>query len=415
MGLDDRIRLAAADARAAVRGSKGTEIGVLRRRAVLQRLLAFGLGAVVVLAGVGLVLLPGRGTGTDLVTPIGNVTTTTTTSPATTSTTTAPEATQTTISATTTTIQQKIGDGLSDAELLPEVFDEENVGTLLLAEHGVAIYAHSAVDDTGTTYFLFWEGSGSHATFDFGNDYLEGETPLVRMDLVVPGTGPAITIFGIAPLGARSIEVSFTEKPNGRNGPSGVTNTITVGEFYDRPKVDRSVFAGTFDASILTSMTPPIAVDVALTGDGDTALYLDAITQSFGFQGASAPLEYDIPIATDWFIVPGDLVVESVDVEQLPTVLLCERPEYRNEVRVVENGEVFPTPIEALEAILAGELKDSGSPPWGYIEFTDLEGTVLAYGAPPDWGILDDGVVMLIQVAQAEDGWTVTGWEGSGC
>ena len=59
MPIDDRMRRAAADARAAVARTRHEPIGTVRRRAAMQRIMAFGLGAIVVLAGVGAVAIAG--------------------------------------------------------------------------------------------------------------------------------------------------------------------------------------------------------------------------------------------------------------------------------------------------------------------------------------------------------------------
>lgn len=80
MELDDLVRRAAGEARAAVAGSRGEPIASVRRRIAVSRLLAFGLGAGVVIAAIGLVALAGGGGGgVDLSPPVANTATTATT------------------------------------------------------------------------------------------------------------------------------------------------------------------------------------------------------------------------------------------------------------------------------------------------------------------------------------------------
>ncbi len=413
MPIDDRMRRAAADARAAVARTSHEPIGTVRRRAAMQRIMAFGLGAIVVLAGVGAVAMAGGSGDTVLVPPAGEATTSTTTTTPTT-TTVAPVATSAAPETTSTTLPTVRGDGLSDVDALRESFVEENA-TLLLAIDGLGIAATPYVELDGVWYFRFSEPANYETRLAFGPDFVEGEMIDFIMWLLVDQESPTITVYGVAPLGVTELALPIVDANVASDGSGPV---IRIDEFYQRPEVGRSVFVGEFDAAILTEATPPVRFDPWIVTPAEVEIDTRAIFESFGLQSGQVCDSCESPITADIFLPTRELLAGELEVDLFPEVLTCEgangvgRPP--NQGRTIENGEVFPTPRAAFEAIMRGELGDSWFPHSGYLELTDLAGNI-AYGAPPDWGTLDDGVVTLINIVAVGDGWTISHWEASGC
>jgi hypothetical protein len=424
MGIDDRLHRAAADARSSVAGRRGEEIRTVQRRVAAQRIAAFGLGAVVVLVGVGLAVLANSGTGTELVSPTGDVTTTTALPTTTTvSSTTTSEATETTSPEIANTIAPPGGDGLSDIDSLPSGLTESlgDGSVILLAEHELGIVAAPSVEYPNKWDLSFWDGLRD-VVLDFGSDHKPEETPELVVRLLINQDDPVVTVHGVAPLGVYELALPFgnqiPDDPADIEWGEWDESMIVIDEFYQRPEVNRSVFVGTFDKSLLTNASTPIRFETWFTMDDKPDPALGDIFLTFGFQGGRISSSYTGPITTDMFLPPQDLVVDSMTVDSLPTVATCDAPAGveppSNQGRVVDDSTVFPTPMGAFEAIMNGELSDSWFPQNGYIELVVPSDQAVVY-VKPLTETLDEEVVMLIEIQRVDDGWAVTRWEGSGC
>ena len=423
MGLDNKLHRAAADARSAVAGRHGEEIRVLRRRVAAQRILAFGLGAAVVLIGVGLAVLPSRSGNTELISPASEVTTSTVPTTTTVSSTTTQQVPVTTIPEIANTIAPPGGDGLSDIDSLPPDL-EVSLGegsVALLAERGLGIAAAPSVEYAGEWDFYFFD-QPYEVLLDFGGEYKPAETPELVVRFLVNQDDPVVAVYGIAPLGVYELALPFGDQipddPTGIEWGEWDDSMIVIDEFYQRPEIGRSVFIGTFDKSLLTSASAPIRFETWFTTSDQLDPALTDMFLTFGFQGGRISDSYTGPITAEMFLPPQDLVIDSMNVDSLPTVAICDAPDGvespPNQGRVVDNTTVLPTPMAAFEAIMDGELADSWFPHSGYIELVVPDDQVVAY-VKPIAETLEDQVVMLIQIERVDDGWAVTRWEGSGC
>ncbi len=424
MGVDNKLHRAAEHARSAVAGRRGEEIRVLRRRLVAQRIASFGLGAAVVLVGVGIAVVAGSGAGTELVSPASDVTTTTVRAPTTAvSPITPPEVAETTIPEIANTVPPPGGDGLSEMDSLPSglVYESGDGSVVLLAERGLGIVATPSVEYPDAWDLLFWDGLRDVGLY-FGSGHKQGETPELVVRLLIDQDEPLVTVHGIAPLGVYELALPFgsqvPDDPSDIDWGDWDDSMIVIDEFYERPEVDRSVFVGSFDKSLLTAAQSPIVFEPWITTRAELDPDFSSMLLTFGFQGGHVSDSYTGPITADMFVPAPDLIIDSLTVDSLPTVAMCDAPTGveppPNQGRVLNDSIVFPTPMAAFEAIMDAELSDSWFPHSGYVELVVPDEEVVAY-AKPLTEALEDGVVMLVETQRMDDGWAVTRWEGSGC
>lgn len=412
MALDDTMRRAAAETRAAMAGRRREPMAQVRRRVVMQRVFAVAAGAAAVFLTVGVVGLGGSG-DVELL-PVGDGVATTADLPLTTTTVTAQESPTiepTTTAVTTTSVSPVLGEGegLSDPAGLPEgwpgsIYGEIGIETqLLLKDDGIGIVATYLLDED---YGDHWEvlvatDHRFEIELRFGIERVPGELPELMVGFAIDDDDPLISVFGLAPFTAESVSISV-----------GGAEPVTMDRIYRRPDVNRSVFRGSIPQSAFL-VTPPIAVLVNLTGPVGT----EPSAYPVEIQSTVKQLSYDGPITSELFETAGPLISDAVVVDSFPEVVECEYGERTdtppNQGRLVTGGALLPSPVAALEAILDGELADSWFPHGGYVEFTDSMGNV-AFGVPFG-GDPDQLLVMLIEVTEVDGGWTVSRWEGSGC
>lgn len=126
---------------------------------------------------------------------------------------------------------------------------------------------------------------------------------------------------------------------------------------------------------------------------------------------------YEGPL-TPLFTVERPLVVESIEVDVLPEVVLCEDGErgIPNVGGPVTDGGAFPTPDAALEAFVASPTEgDSRMPRDLFTEMKTPDGSV-HYGIPlAAYGEFDERLLAVITVVATSEGWVVTEWHASGC
>lgn len=116
-----------------------------------------------------------------------------------------------------------------------------------------------------------------------------------------------------------------------------------------------------------------------------------------------------------------ELIVETIESDTIPEVRACDGgPEGQSVPKrsgTTHDGPVFTTPEEALRALLATDTAERW-PDVGYFELVAPDGTI-TYGNPYDDNSPDprpeNGLVISVTVIEVEGGWTVTGWETSGC
>jgi hypothetical protein len=209
-------------------------------------------------------------------------------------------------------------------------------------------------------------------------------------------------VAGIAPANADHVELTF-----------GDATPVTVDRVFQRAEVGRSVFVGSFPYGLLLDQEGPLPVEMSAIGaDGQ-----EIPTPAVGYQGSTVNDQYTGPITPDLFRVLPPLVVDSTTADTPPEVMACQGgPEVDkippNQGREIADGEVLATPTAALEAIFAGELADSRYPHGGYVEIS-LPDNRMAYAIPSE--LTDGAAVVLIELTQVGNGWTVTSWEASGC
>lgn len=315
------------------------------------------------------------------------------------------------------------GDGLSDVDSLPPDLAESlgDGSVVLFAERGLGMAAAPSVEYPDK-WDLFFFDRLYDVVLDFGGDYKPAETAELVVRLLANQDDPLVTVYGIAPLGVYELALPFGDQipddPGEIEWGEWDDSMIVIDEFYQRPEVDRSVFIGTFDKSLLTSASTPIRFETWFTMSDEPSPELADMFLTFGFQGGRISDSYTGPITTEMFLPPQDLVIDSMDVDSLPTVAACSAPAGveppPNQGRIVNDAAVFPTPMAAFEAIMNGELVDSWFPHSGYIELVVPTDQVVGY-VKPITETLEDQVVMLIEIQQVDGGWAVTRWEGSGC
>ncbi len=114
------------------------------------------------------------------------------------------------------------------------------------------------------------------------------------------------------------------------------------------------------------------------------------------------------------------LIMDTVEIDQAPPVVLCTGGEGAgppNKKMNTPNGPIYDTPAEALEALLAADAAEFW-PKTGFFELVASDGSII-YGNPLDDNSLNprpkNGLVVAVSVIQVDSGWTVDGWETSGC
>jgi hypothetical protein len=111
-----------------------------------------------------------------------------------------------------------------------------------------------------------------------------------------------------------------------------------------------------------------------------------------------------------------------MEVEVVPEVVECsggseaagfEVPPNKSET--IADPQPFPTPLEALEALLSGQ---EGWPKTGYFELHEPDGSI-TFGNPQDDMSADprpeNGIVIAVSVIEMDGGWAVDSWSTSGC
>lgn len=166
---------------------------------------------------------------------------------------------------------------------------------------------------------------------------------------------------------------------------------------------------------------PCDAVQMSVFGPDRDDGRITLVGASFGLEDPERPntlvLYPELPRPRDL-----ELVVDSLSVDEVPEVLECsggseaagfEVPPIKSET--ISDPQPFPTPVEALEALLASM---EGWPKTGYFELHEPDGSI-TYGNPLDDMSLDprpeNGLVISISVIESEGTWKVDAWSSSGC
>jgi hypothetical protein len=402
MTVEDRIREAARETRSAFSGRRHAPITQLANRAAIQRFVAVASGIVVVFATIGLAGWSAFG-GSDsaATTPDTPPTTTAATQPGTTN----PTA-ETGPSTTTPETTEPADDGLSDTSAIPEGWrtDFPEDGQFLLLDSGIALAAFPNPESENEWWMSVARAAHLDGMHNFGPDdqgaSLAG-MPEVLILLAFDDERSEFVVAGLAPANADQVELTF-----------GDATPVTVDRVFQRAEVGRSVFVGSFPYGLLLDQEGLLPVEMSATGaDGQ-----EIPTPAMGYQGSTVNDQYTGPITSDLFHILPPLIVDSTTADTPPEVMGCQGGPgvdhvLPNQGREIADGEVLATPMAALEAILAEELADDWYPHSGFVEIT-LPDNKLAYAVPSE---TTDGAVVLIELTQIGDGWTVTSWEASGC
>jgi len=399
MTVDQKVREAASETRSAFAGRPRPPITRLANRDAVRRFTAVAASVLLVFATIGVAAWVGSGdvAGTADTPPVVSATT----QPVT-------ETTVNTVPPTTASTSTVLDDdGLSDTSAVPEGWrtDFPEDGQFLLLDSGIALAAFPESESENDWWMTIAHAPHIDGLHEFGPDdqgtALAG-MPEVSLLVAFSDERSEIVVAGVAPADTSTIEIRFGD------------DTVTVDRVFQRAEVGRSVFVGSFPSELLTSQNPPIPVEMSATAADGQQITLPDI----GYQGSSGNHEYAGPITPELFRIPPPLIADSITADSLPEVVSCqggpgvENPP-ANQGGEITDGEVLPNPETALQALLAGELSDIWYPHGGYIEIALPDGRT-AYAVPFN-GDLNNGAVMLIEVEQKANGWTVTSWEGSGC
>ncbi len=308
------------------------------------------------------------------------------------------------------------GDGLSDPSGISEAWLENATesGEILLLDSGVGIAVTRSPDgdrpELGMT-----DGTQWGAMAYFGPDHVAQDIPQLVVRIVMTKDGSDVTLYGIAPLGTERLDLVINSTASA--DVLSDQPTIVIDRIFQRPSINRAVFAQTIDGQVLLDNAPVSLEPWYSTGtEIDVAL---SEFETFGFQTARFPDAYVGPFTLEMFLPQVEMIIDSITVEEFPTVGTCQVPEGQqappNQVRTIAAGPIQATPQAALEEILTtGDLSVSRFFHNGYVELVDSAGNI-AYSRPVIDGDLESPGVILINVAETEGGWTVTRWESSGC
>lgn len=222
--------------------------------------------------------------------------------------------------------------------------------------------------------------------------------PDLALGFVVNEGGTEVTVFGVAPIGTESVTVAL----------NGVDN-LQIDQVTGHADIDRSTFATVVPASRLEGLKTGTPLMAPRDADGSpmTKWTRDYAVATHSIDAYRGPLRA-------LFTVEMPLVAESIEIDTIPDVLACEPAEKPIRGGLVTDGGVFPTSVEAVEALLASHTYDGVKlADDGYIEMTTPDGSI-HYGIPFD-GQLDNGLVTVITVIPTDAGWTVSEWQASGC
>jgi hypothetical protein len=284
------------------------------------------------------------------------------------------EPTTTVISPTTTIPVPVCGTQLPFSTVLPEDFDGPNPGP-----------SPQAVDalEPGQT-IVHWTGRGGSVELRWPANAEYIESAVWGADPIIEGGGSSFVL--VQDLTIDGVE--YQDVPQG----------------YDRLPTDG--MTGPCDAVQLTVFRPN---GTATVGSG------------FGPEDTHSPntlvVHPDIPRPRDL-----QLVVGTMEVEVVPEVVECsggseaagfEVPPNKSET--IADPQPFPTPLEALEALLSGQ---EGWPKTGYFELHEPDGSI-TFGNPQDDMSADprpeNGIVIAVSVIEMDGGWAVDSWSTSGC
>lgn len=403
MSVDRMIRDAALETRAAFSERPHPPTTRIANRAVVHRFASVATGVVLVVATIGVAgWVVAGGPGSVVQAPAPPDTAVTATSPS-------GGSTHTTLPSTTVPASTvAVDDGLSDRSAIPEGWRDDfpEDGRFLLLDSGIALAAFPNPDSANDWWISVAQGPDFVSTHSFGPaDQGVGMSgvPEAWILLAFSDDRSEFVLAGIAPADASTIEVAF-----------GDAEPVTIDRVFERPEIGRTVFIGSFPARLLLELEPPVPVHVSVADTAGEELELPEI----GHQGSSVRQGYAGPITGDLFVVPPPLLTDSITADSLPEVVSCQGgpgvdDPPPNRGREITDGDVLPSARAALEALLAGELSDSRYPHGGYVEI-GLGDDSTAYAFPLN-GNLEDGAVVLIEVARTTGGWTVTSWETSGC
>jgi len=168
---------------------------------------------------------------------------------------------------------------------------------------------------------------------------------------------------------------------------------------------------------------PCDAVQLRILGPSNDSTKRSLLDAAYGIEDPDRPntlvLYPELPRARDL-----NLIVESMSVETVPAVVECggglgvTGPDVPPiEFESIGDLVAYETPVEALEALLAGP--DAAYwPKTGYFELREPDGSI-TYGSPLDDMSSDprpeNGLVISISVIQVDGGWAVESWSTSGC
>ena len=389
--LDERLRSAAAEIRDAYAGHRGVPMPAARRRPT-RRWVIMAVSAAVTAVVVGVGALALRDTAGPRPVPFGSADRGTVPSTIPSSPTTAPPATT-----------MSVDSGLSDKALLPGQWLEElpRDAHLLLAEDGIGL---AAVPIAGPQSEPRWSlvvetASRFDAHFLLTSEDPDGDIPGAVLGLAVDEDAPVAIVFGITPLGATDVRLSVRG-----------LEPLVLDRVFDRPQVDRSAFVGTIElADLKRAEHGAVEMFVGRTAGEVTALVVELYESSAeaGYAGA---------VTGDTFVGPLP-VAGPVIVSELPEVVPCQVPAGVS-APARQGGPAAPispreTPAAAFSAFLDIAPGDPPIARRGYTEIVGPDGSV-HYGLGYEDDI-ENGLVTLISVTRAADGWVVSAWEASGC